>query len=96
MAVEVDGLEHRPDYDQYRDEYIFRRSGIVVIRVRNRNEEDASRALSLIARSVGWQERKVDLGITSKREAKFLASKPYPPSMLAEYLARLIMDFSAD
>lgn len=34
VAIEVDGKGHRKKYDSYRDEYNFRRSGIVVLRVR--------------------------------------------------------------
>lgn len=63
IAVEVDGPEHREDYDAYRDEYNFRRSGIVVLRVRNLNEEDAEKALAAISREVTWKERREALGI---------------------------------
>ena len=30
-AVEIDGKNHKEDYDSYRDEYNFRRSAIVVL-----------------------------------------------------------------
>lgn len=35
LAFEIDGNEHVERIDKYRDEWIFRRSGIVVIRVKN-------------------------------------------------------------
>jgi very-short-patch-repair endonuclease len=69
-AVEVDGPEHDVRYDEHRDEYNFRRSGIVVIRVRNRNEDDASRALLIISRLTPLADRKIALGITGHTKAE--------------------------
>jgi very-short-patch-repair endonuclease len=66
LVVEVDGPEHDIKYDNYRDEYNYRRSGILVLRVRNRNEDDASAALRVIAESETWAERRHRLGIDGK------------------------------
>ena len=62
-AVEVDGPEHDRDYDNYRDEYNFRRSGIVVLRVRNNNESDATSVLDAISRLSDHASRKESMGI---------------------------------
>jgi very-short-patch-repair endonuclease len=62
-AVEVDGPEHRAAYDAYRDEYNLRRSGILVLRVKNLNEADATTALAVIAQAETWADRKARLGI---------------------------------
>jgi very-short-patch-repair endonuclease len=88
IAVEVDGPEHQPDYDAYRDEYNFRRSGIVVLRVRNRNEEDADMAIQFIKASCTLQERKKAIGIAgvTKAARRALIAKPYPPSLLQAYI----------
>lgn len=89
VVVEVDGPEHRKDYDAYRDEYAFRRSGIVVLRVRNWNEEDASAALKFIAKANTAIERKIELGIkgNDKKCRTSLAKLNYPPSLLSAYLS---------
>lgn len=84
IAVEVDGPEHNKDYDAYRDEYNFRRSGIIVLRVRNRNEDDALRALSQIAVSDSWTDRRIKMGIDSKdkRTKRWLVDPSAPvPSL---------------
>jgi very-short-patch-repair endonuclease len=66
VAVEVDGPEHRPDYDGYRDDYNFGRSGIIVLRVRNRNEDDAARALQAIHAATTWAVRREQLGLHAR------------------------------
>jgi len=58
IAIEVDGAEHDGEYDAYRDRYNFLRSAIVVIRVRNFNEQDAEIALWLIENVGTWRQRK--------------------------------------
>lgn len=65
VAVEVDGAEHREDYDAYRDEYNFRRSGIVVLRVRNKSEEDAAIALASIREQTPWKDRREVMGLNA-------------------------------
>jgi very-short-patch-repair endonuclease len=63
VAVEVDGPEHDPDYDAVRDHYNLTKSGIVVLRVRNRNEDDAMRCLEQIRSAETWNERRAKLGL---------------------------------
>lgn len=67
IAVEVDGLSHNKSYDAVRDAYNLQRSGILVLRVRNRNEEDARRALTEIEKACLWNERRVGLGLKPVR-----------------------------
>ena len=75
IAIEVDGPEHDTDVDAYRDRYNFERSGIEVIRVRNRNEADAIIALDLISSAESWQERRKRLGIVGgKRQRRARAN----------------------
>lgn len=62
IAVEVDGPEHEKDYDEVRDTYAYLRSGIVVLRVRNFDEFDASLALDSIASSRTWKQRRTEVG----------------------------------
>jgi very-short-patch-repair endonuclease len=79
IAVEVDGPEHDAKYDAHRDEYNYRRSGIVVLRVRNWIEEDAAAALTKIAKAVTWKERRDALGLNSKGGRRRLVAGPEPP-----------------
>lgn len=62
IVVEVDGPEHgkgkQKDWDDFRDRQNYERSGILVLRVRNKNREDAERALSEIAASGSWNSRR--------------------------------------
>lgn len=58
IAIEVDGPEHRREYDTARDRYNYYRSGIVVLRVRNFDVSDLKVALDFIRMSETWQERK--------------------------------------
>ena len=58
IAVEVDGPEHNPEYDLYRDKYAWCRSAIVVRRVRNYNEGDAADTIFAIQSALPWAARK--------------------------------------
>jgi hypothetical protein len=91
VAVEVDGPEHKQDYDSYRDEYIFRRSGIVVLRVPNRDEAAASRMLLDLGALGPHGDRKEVLGISgnTKKERRSLLSQPQFPYRLPLYLEEL-------
>lgn len=82
VAVEVDGPEHNPNYDAYRDEYNFRRSGIVVLRVPNGDYDRASEVCDWIGNSETWEQRKTLIGA-----GKELCRKPYPPSLLEKFVA---------
>lgn len=88
IAVECDGPEHREAYDAYRDEYNYRRSGIVVLRVRNQNDEDAEKALAAIAAARSWKERRELLGLNarSKVARRALVRDPAPVGALTRAL----------
>jgi very-short-patch-repair endonuclease len=88
IAIEVDGTEHDSEYDCYRDEYSFRRSGIVVLRVRNGNAEDAEKAIRFVKSADLWSVRKERLGIAGDTKAirRSLAILPYPPSLLQKFV----------
>lgn len=62
VAVEVDGPEHHAERDAVRDAADLQVSCIVVLRVRNRNEDDALAALAAIATLPTWSRRRVDAG----------------------------------
>lgn len=63
IAVEVDGLEHKKEYDAYRDKANLITSGILVIRVKNMDEDDANNALDLIRKSSCWNARREAFGL---------------------------------
>lgn len=79
IAVESDGPEHIPSYDSYRDEYNLRRSGIIVLHVRNKNENDLSEALEIIKKSETWKMRRDKMGLNSnskKGKRKWVVNPP--------------------
>jgi very-short-patch-repair endonuclease len=69
IAVESDGPEHDRQYDAHRDEYNLRRSGVLVLRVRNKNEEDVAVAISAIAEAKTWRDRRARLGLDAHTKA---------------------------
>lgn len=88
-AVEVDGPEHDRAYDNYRDEYVFRRSGVIVLRVRNKCEEDAKTVIATIRRLDTHKDRRAKLGILGgKKQKRHMSSQPYSHSelMFVEFL----------
>lgn len=87
-AVEVDGWSHDADYDAYRDEYNFRRSGIVVLRVPNFDRRGAVLALSRIARLPPLPARRRLLAETLGTPAELVAM-PAVPRLLPAWLKRL-------
>ena len=62
-AVEVDGPEHKSEVDDPVDKYMYRRSGIVVLRVKNMDEDDALKALNAIAKLELWNDRRKRIGV---------------------------------
>lgn len=70
VAIEVDGPEHDEMYDRYRDVYNFLRSGIVVLRVRNKNVADAKRAIRFITLcdTRGERRRKIALSVPERKD----------------------------
>lgn len=89
IAIEVDGKDHDADYDAYRDEYNFRRSGIVVLRLPNRDELTLERICAFVRCADNLAIRKQKLGIAgdSKAAKRSLAVLPYPPSLLNQFVA---------
>lgn len=63
LAVEIDGPEHNIVLDNEKDQIEFKRSRIIVLRVRNLNETDAYRALKYISYSESWNERRLAAGM---------------------------------
>ena len=61
IAVEIDGLTHDKNYDKARDEYNFFRSGIIVLRVPNYDEQSMDAAIQAIANADTWQVRKLKM-----------------------------------
>ncbi|MEX1230371.1 MAG: DUF559 domain-containing protein [Planctomycetaceae bacterium] len=93
-AVEVDGPEHDAGYDLYRDEYNFRRSGIMVLRVPNFSESDAKHALDLIDRLSNWSARRSHLGLDrrTKKARRELSSMIFNSSLLLAYIENVLSE----
>lgn len=70
IAVEVDGPTHNEKYDEYRDRYNYLRSGIIILRVRNFNEQDAQQALNKIKSQTSWVERRKQMGISGPKNIR--------------------------
>ncbi len=75
VVIEVDGPEHKKAYDQSRDAYNYARSGIIVLRVRNKNEADAATVLEIIPCVISWLERREEMGILTPSQAATLNEK---------------------
>jgi very-short-patch-repair endonuclease len=63
VAIEVDGKEHDHFKDSMKDNSVWKRTRIVVIRVRNFNEEDATSAINKIYTIESWNERRLKDGL---------------------------------
>lgn len=63
IAVEVDGPEHKKNWDAFRDDHNYRVSGILVIRIPNFDNAAAANALIKIGKSTSWNERRASLGL---------------------------------
>jgi very-short-patch-repair endonuclease len=84
LAIEVDVPEHDRAYDRYRDEYNFRRSGIVVIRILNNEDCIPDRIKGVIFKIGDWMPRREAFGIKSTRSS--LVNLPCNESFLDRYL----------
>ena len=62
IAIEIDGREHDAIQDAQRDDREDERSCIIVLRVRNFNEDDAKRALQRVGATLWWNDRRVMAG----------------------------------
>ena len=63
IAVEVDGPEHDPERERKRDYAVRQQRAILVLRVRNFNEDDARKALRTIATIDTWNIRRRAIGL---------------------------------
>lgn len=57
-AIEVDGPEHNPAVDAYRDAYNRHRSAIIVFRVKNFDEAGARAVLAQVRKLEKWKVRR--------------------------------------
>ena len=63
IAIEVDGPEHRAQFDEVRDRYNYIRSGILVFRAKNFDDARILQIMAMIHASRGLSYRKENLGI---------------------------------
>jgi very-short-patch-repair endonuclease len=63
IAIEIDGPEHNEDNDRKRDARNWNVSRILVIRVKNFDEEGMKKATQRIATSTTWNERREQAGL---------------------------------
>lgn len=78
VAIEVDGKEHNKWVDKLKDNYNFKRSGIIVLRVDNFNEEHATEALEAIKKMDLWVVRRERMGLFTKAEKKWFNREKSP------------------
>lgn len=57
-AIEIDGKTHDKKYDAGRDSYNWKRSRLIVLRVRNFNAEDMEKVLNQVSGMKTWKERR--------------------------------------
>lgn len=62
VAIEIDGSNHQVFIDSLKDKDVWERSGIVVYRVRNFNEEDAELVLGRLKEHSTWSDRRISVG----------------------------------
>ena len=63
IAIEIDGPEHRANFDEMRDRYNYIRSGILVFRAVNFDDARVSQIMEMVRASRGLSYRKENLGI---------------------------------
>jgi len=93
IAIEIDGPEHDQKYDAYRDEYNFRWSGIVVLRVQNCNEEEAAKVIAMLDVLGSWKDRRHELGLDvhTRKGRRHLLELSRFPSLLERYLSDVVL-----
>lgn len=93
-GVVIQIQESEEDYEEniHGDEYHFRRSGLVVLRL-NRDDDTSilDSYFSVADMLNSWQERKyiLRLDATTRKERRWLSSKPDFPYMLPDYLKHI-------
>lgn len=71
VAIEIDGKEHNKKYDIFRDKENYERSGIIVLRVRNKNIGDIKKVMGKLRTIKIWSLRRIKLGLKPlKRDVK--------------------------
>lgn len=74
IAVEIDGTGHNVVYDRIKDDNNYLKSGIVVLRIKNFNEDQARKVLADLDEACTWNERRSMLGLEEikmkKKKAK--------------------------
>ena len=64
IAIEVDGETHNKVYDKIRDKHNHKTSGIIVLRVRNKNEADAKKVIDyILGVDENWNDRRIKMNI---------------------------------
>ena len=72
-AIEIDGPEHSPEADKKRDADDFKRSGILVLRVKNFNNQDMDNVIRDVMSLDSWLLRRERMGLlTDAQRKKFL------------------------
>ena len=69
IAIEIDGPEHRKAYDEARDRYNFDRSGIVVIRVKNFDDQMMATAIWRVNQESDWKARRKELELRKRSKS---------------------------
>lgn len=70
IAIEVDGPNHDKAKDAEIDALFFKKSGIVTLRVRNKNESDAAQVLLFISNTNTWNDRRLAMGLSVIRNGR--------------------------
>lgn len=93
IAVQVDKEGQDDEAEAYADEYNYRRSSILVLRVEPFNEDDMNRALEALKIAELWKERRARLGnligdahppaAKKTKKAKKPKKKPFPACFVA-------------
>lgn len=86
IAVEIDGAEHNRKYDEERDRYNYIRSGIIVFRVRNFNQNDMDTVIRSIFKITESKETRKE---RRKMVRTDLGLKQHDPMKLAVEAAGL-------
>lgn len=70
VAIEVDGPEHNRISDLKRDSINYERSGIIVFRIKNWNQQDLEMVLKKLPSINDWIVRREELGLLTKAQKK--------------------------
>lgn len=71
IAIEVDWPEHNKNWDITRDEYNYKRSGIIVLRVKNFDDQTADKIINSLPKE-SWMERRERMWLLTKAQKRKL------------------------